>query len=119
MAKENILSFYDYIENDPKVNKKMEKIKDLKESDPEKFSKKASKIAQKVGFEFTSNELLNYLNKKKTSIQKENEKLVAGGRAKKEDFSKGELAAVKVAKRAIINDATDTANVFHKDTYKD
>lgn len=119
MAKENILSFYDYIENDPKVSKKIEKINSLKESDPEKFSKKASKIAQKAGFEFTSNELLNYLNEKKIYIKKENEKLVAGGKAKKEDFSKGELAAVKVAKRAIINDATKKANVFYKDTYKD
>ena len=121
MSKENILSFYSYMENDPKIFKKLRKLEKMSELSPEKFSKKVSKIAQKAGIDFSSNEMLEYLNEKKSYIDEENKALVAGGsdvNKNIEDFSKGELAIAKVAKRAILNEATEKANGFHLYTYK-
>lgn len=123
MAEENILSFYKYIENDPKVFKKMGKLEQQPELPLEKFSQKVSKIAHKAGFEFTSNELIEYLKEKK-NITSENQLQVAGGTGKRivkdpEElgFSKGELAVAKVVKRAILNDFTDKADIFYQDNY--
>lgn len=117
MAKENILSFYNYMENDPKVYKKMGKLENDDSLTPEKYSQKVSKIAHKAGFEFTSNELLDYLKEKKRYAEIQDEHLVAGGQAPRTDFSKGELAIAKVAKAAILSDATNKANSFFDDIY--
>ena len=156
-AQENIKNFYEYMENDAKVFKKMGKLELQEDLKPEKFAQKLTKLANKEGFNFSSNDVLrlledkgiitekdgewsvvdsqetvdntvdsntkntlteeNYSNKKR-ALSEENKKAVAGGKNELiHGFSKGELAFAKVAKRAILNKATDISNIFYDDFY--
>ena len=112
MSRENIIKFYEAIENSPKLQKKMQKIKEKKAK--KDINEQIVKLAGKNNIYFTKNELINYFEAK-DKILKDNDQKVNGER----NFSKGEIAAAKVARKSIVNSAQNLASANYKETYKD
>ena len=112
MSRENIIKFYEAIENNPKLQKKMQKIKEKKAK--KDINEQIVKLAGKNNIYFTKNELINYFEAKENAL-KNNDQKVSGG----QKFSKGEIAAAKVARKSIVNSAQNLASANYKETYKD
>ena len=112
MSRENIIKFYEAIENSPKLQKKMQKIEEKKAK--KDINEQIVKRAGKNNIYFTKNELINYLEAKENALKNSSNQKVSGG----QKFSKGEIAAAKVARKSIVNSAQNLASANYKETYK-
>ena len=113
MSRENIIKFYEIIEKNPKLQKKLQKIEEKKAK--KDVNEQIVKLAGKNNIYFTKNELLNYFEAKDNAFENNADQKVSGG----QKFSKGEIAAAKVARKSIVNSAQNLASVNYKETYKD
>jgi len=112
MSRENIIKFYEAIESSPKLQKKMQKIKEKKNR--KDINEQIVALAGKNNIYFTKNELIDYLEAKDSALKNNSNQKVSGGQS----FSKGEIAAAKVARKSIVNSAQNLANINYNDTYK-
>lgn len=113
MSKENIIKFYEAIENSPKLQKKMRKIEEKKAK--KDINEQIVALAGKNNIYFTKNELIDYFEAKDNALKNNFDQKVSGG----QKFTKGEIAAAKVARKSIVSSAQNLANTNYNDTYKD
>lgn len=114
MSKDNIIKFYKLVAENPKLKKKMQKIEDkrLKKD----VSEKIVALAGKMNIYFTEDEINDYFLEKDSEMDRSESQKVSGG---KKNFTKGEIAAAKVARKAIVNSATSSAQTNYSETYKE
>ncbi|MBR1779173.1 MAG: Nif11-like leader peptide family natural product precursor [Clostridia bacterium] len=112
MSRENIIKFYAMVEENPRLQKKMQKIEGKRSK--KDVNEQIVELAGKNNIYFTTNELIDYLASQNENLQQDLNQKVSGGRT----FTKGELAAAKVAKKSIVSSAEQLANSNYKETYK-
>lgn len=113
MSRDNIIKFYKLVAENPKLKKKMQKIEDKKLK--KDVSEKIVALAGKMNIYFTEDEINDYFLEKDNGIDKIENQKISGG---KKNFTKGEIAAAKVARKAIVNSATQLAETNYSETYK-
>ncbi|MDQ5983297.1 MAG: hypothetical protein RUMPE_00298 [Eubacteriales bacterium SKADARSKE-1] len=127
MSKENVAKFYELVNQDKGLQKNLqdigEKYKDEKMDDSLKtfiVQTEIIPLARRSGFELKKEEVIDFLNERASKISKEAVRKISGGHSNEHHghFSAGEMAAAKVAKKSIINSATDIANKFYQQNYK-
>lgn len=113
MSRDNIIKFYKLVDENTKLKKKMQKIENKKLG--KDVLDKIVSLAGKMNIYFTKDEIADYFLEKDNQMDKSESQKVSGG---KKNFTKGEIAAAKVARKAIVNSATKLAETNYSETYK-
>ncbi len=114
MSRDNIIKFYKLVAENPKLKKKVQKIESRKLG--KDVSDKIVALAGKMNIYFTEDEINDYFLEKDNEMDRSESQKVSGG---KKNFTKGEIAAAKVARKAIVNSATRSAQTNYSETYKE
>ena len=129
MSKEKVAKFYELASQDTKLQSHLDEIN--KKFEDKKIEESLKRfiveveiipLAKGVGFELDCEDIISFIDEKFKKISKENVEQISGGhnldRKSNSHFSLGEMAAAKVAKKSIINSATEKANKFYQQNYK-